>query len=69
MNDPEIWEFHAELAGFEDDGIESVEDDEYRVLCGGPWSDDSDYCRSAARLGSLIDVNDYDVGFRVGEVR
>jgi len=37
----------------------------FRVLRGGGWSNDAEYCRSANRRGGTPDGRGYFVGFRL----
>ncbi len=36
-----------------------------RVVRGGGWYDDPEYCRSAYRYGSVPDLSGDDIGFRI----
>ena len=42
-----------------------IDTNDFRVLRGGAWYNDADYCRSAQRIWSAADGDDWGFGFRV----
>jgi formylglycine-generating enzyme required for sulfatase activity len=67
-----VWEWcmdywHESYNGAPTDGSswETAGDTRYRVLRGGSWYINADYCRSANRLRSTPDHRDDTFGFRV----
>ena len=56
--------YRSRLAGIADPQV-TYDDNPFRVLRGGSWSDSADWCRSAFRYRGRADVRDWDFGFRV----
>jgi len=67
-----VWEWCGDWYGGYGTGLatnpEGPDSGNYRVLRGGGWNYDAQYCRSTYRYGSNPGNGDYDYGFRVAVV-
>jgi len=67
-----VWEWceddwHGSYEGAPDDGsvwVEADRTDTFRLLRGGSWNDNPNYCRSAVRCNITRDDRFDNVGFR-----